>query len=117
MVWGLAELTFTSGFNTNARRKRSLGGKTEVEKGEAFSFPKGSSSVLLVRAARHEGFLKAFSLGFTGFVFQSRVPGLKCNRNVGLMLSEEKAFSLQGQVDVDDTKLISAVDTLEGCST
>lgn len=33
------------------------------------------------------------------------------------MLSEEKAFSLQWKVDVDDTKLTSAVDTLEGCST
>lgn len=30
------------------------------------------------------------------------------------MLSEEKALSLQGQMDVDDTKLTGAVDTLEG---
>lgn len=49
--------------------KRSLGGETEVEKGVAFSVPKGSSSVLLVRAARHEGFLKAFRLVFTRFGF------------------------------------------------
>lgn len=46
----------------NVRRKASLG-ETEVENGDAISFPKENSFFQLVRADRCEGSLKAFILG------------------------------------------------------